>query len=99
MDHDGTFAFPDAFFGESGKFSQGAAENFLMDLGGLADDRAGDLAAQLFIGRGAFWLTLCLTSLIAALIVGLKAVGKHIAMDNSEKIVLAVARVLTGFRK
>ena len=70
------------------------------DICGVVSGAMGSvIAAQLFIGKGAFWLTLCLTSLIAALIVGLKAVGKHIALDNSEKIVLAVARVLTGFRK
>lgn len=57
------------------------------------------IAAQLFVGAGAFWLTLSLTSLIAALIIGLKAVGKHIALENSEKIVHAVAKVLCGFRK
>ena len=70
------------------------------DICGVVSGAMGSvIAAQLFIGEGAFWLTLSLTSLIAALTVGLKAVGKHIAMDNSEKIVLAVARVLTGFRK
>ena len=70
------------------------------DICGVVSGAMGSvIAAQLFIGKGAFWLTLCLTSLIAALTVGLKAVGKHIAMEKSEKIVLAVARVLTGFRK
>ena len=70
------------------------------DICGVVSGAMGSvIAARLFVGAGAFWLTLSLTSLIAALIIGLKAVGKHIAMENSEKIVLAVAKVLCGFRK
>ncbi|MBP5231716.1 MAG: Mg2+ and Co2+ transporter CorB [Clostridia bacterium] len=70
------------------------------DICGVVSGAMGSvIAAQLFIGAGAFWLTLSLTSLIAAMTIGLKAVGKHIAMENSEKIVLAVAKVLCGFRK
>lgn len=69
------------------------------DICGVVSGAMGSvIAAQLFIGDGAFWLTLSLTSLIAALIIGLKAVGKHIAMKNSDRIVLAVAKILCGFR-
>lgn len=57
------------------------------------------IAAKLFIGTGAFWLTLSLTSLIAAMTIGFKAIGKNIAITNSEKIVLTVAKILCGFRK
>ena len=47
----------------------------------------------------AFVLTLCLTSLVAALTVGFKAIGKSAAINHSEKIVLLTAKLLCGFRK
>ena len=47
----------------------------------------------------AFLLTLALTSLISAITVGGKALGKSVAINHSTKIVMFVARVLCGFRK
>ena len=47
----------------------------------------------------AFLLTLALTSLISAITVGGKALGKSVALNYSTKIVTFVARILCGFRK
>lgn len=47
----------------------------------------------------AFVLTLCLTSLIAALTVGGKALGKSVAIKYSKGIVEFTAKVLCGFKK
>ncbi len=70
------------------------------DICGVVSGATGTaIAARLFIGGGAFWLTLCLTSLIAAMTVGCKAIGKEIALQHSNTIVLIVAKVLCGFRK
>ena len=58
------------------------------------------IAAQLFSASEAeFWLSLMLTSLIAAMTVGGKALGKQYAVRYNEKIVYWVARLLCGFRK
>lgn len=70
------------------------------DICGVVSGATGSaIAARLFIGAGAFWMTLCLTSLIAALTVGCKAIGKEIALKHSNAIVLFVAKLLCGFRK
>lgn len=58
------------------------------------------IAVRLFDGLpGGVWLTLIMTSLISALIVGFKAIGKLIAVKYSEKIVLYTAKVMCGFKK
>ena len=70
------------------------------DICGVVSGATGTaIAARLFIGAGAFWMTLCLTSLIAALTVGCKAIGKELALKHSNAIVLFVARLLCGFRR
>ena len=70
------------------------------DICGVVSGATGSaIAARLFIGGGAFWLTLCLTSLIAALTVGGKAIGKELALKHSNAIVLFVAKLLCGFRR
>lgn len=70
------------------------------DICGVVSGATGTaIAAKLFVGAGAFWLTLCLTSLIAALTVGCKAIGKEIALKHGDAIVLFVTRLLCGFRK
>lgn len=70
------------------------------DICGVVSGATGTaIAAKLFVGNGAFWLTLCLTSLIAALTVGFKAIGKEIALNHGDSIVLFVARLLCFFRK
>ncbi len=70
------------------------------DICGVVSGATGSaIAARLFVGAGAFWLTLCLTSLIAALTVGCKAIGKEIALKHGDTIVLIVAKILCGFRK
>lgn len=46
-----------------------------------------------------FVTTILLSSFVAALTVGGKAIGKKIAMDNSQKIVFFVAKVLSIFSK
>ncbi len=57
------------------------------------------IAARLFDGlHGDVWLTLIMTSLISAIIVGCKAIGKLIAVKYSEKIVLYTAKVMCGFK-
>lgn len=58
------------------------------------------IAARLFNGMASeVWLTLMMTSLISAMMVGFKAVGKLIAVKYSEKIVLYTAKVMCGFKK
>lgn len=70
------------------------------DICGVVSGATGTaIAARLFLGAGAFWMTLCLTSLIAALTVGCKAIGKEIALKHSNAIVLVVAKLLCGFRR
>ena len=70
------------------------------DICGVVSGATGTaIAARLFVGSGAFWLTLCLTSLIAALTVGCKAIGKEIALRHSGAIVTFAANVLCGFRR
>lgn len=46
-----------------------------------------------------FVATIILSSLVAAITVGGKAIGKKIAIDNSQKIIFFVARVLSIFSK
>ena len=71
------------------------------DISGVMSGAAGAaIAAKLFSGKiGGVWLTLAMTSLISALIVGFKAIGKLIAVKHSEKIVLYTAKVMCGFKK
>ena len=58
------------------------------------------IAARLFDGMvSEVWLTLMMTSLISAMMVGFKAIGKLIAVKHSEKIVLYTAKVMCGFKK
>jgi len=58
------------------------------------------IAARLFddVASGV-WLTLIMTSLISASMVGCKAIGKLIAVKYSEKIVMYTAKVMCGFKK
>ncbi len=73
----------------------------------FCNDLIGDIAGVMSGVTGAaisvnvfdsnLWLTLLLTSLIAAATVGFKAVGKIIATKHSEGIVLFAAKVLSGF--
>ena len=61
---------------------------------------AAAIAAQLFSeSASGFWLSLTLTSLIAAVTVGGKALGKQYAVRYNEKIVYWVAKLLCGFQK
>lgn len=73
------------------------------DIAGVVSGATGvAIAIKIFASaeaEAAFIFTLCITSLIAALTVGLKAAGKSIAIKYSEKIVLFSAKVLCGFRK
>ncbi len=76
------------------------------DIAGIVSGATGaGIAAALFSDRNtfdtgtAFILTLALTSLISAVTVGGKAIGKGFAIKHSTKIVEAVAKVLCGFRK
>lgn len=73
------------------------------DIAGVVSGATGaGIAAKLFLDfehDQAFLLTLCVTSLIAALTVGCKAMGKGIAIKYSRNIVLTVATVLCGFKK
>lgn len=73
------------------------------DIAGVVSGATGaGIALKLFISLDtdiAFMLTLCLTSLIAAITVGFKAIGKSIAINNNEEIVLFTAKVLCLFRK
>jgi len=68
------------------------------DISGVLSGATGvAIAAELF--KGNVWFTLAMTSLIAATMVGFKAVGKLLAVTHSETIVLYTARVLCGFKK
>lgn len=70
------------------------------DISGVLSGATGAaIAANLFKGSGSVWLTLAMTSLIAALMIGFKAIGKLLAVKHSEKIVLYSARILCGFKK
>ena len=71
------------------------------DIAGVVSGATGAaIAAQLFSASGAeFWLSLMLTSLIAAMTVGGKAAGKSIAMRCSTNIVFLTARVLGLFSR
>lgn len=72
-------------------------------------DLVGDISGVLSGATGAaiavrifhdnVWLTLAMTSLIAATMVGCKAVGKLLAVKYSEPIVLYAAKILCGFKK
>ncbi len=73
------------------------------DIAGVVSGATGaGIALRLVIGLD-YWyamlITLCLTSLISSLTVGLKAIGKGIAMKHNVAIVTVVARILCGFRK
>jgi len=76
------------------------------DIAGIVSGATGaGIAVKLFTENDmfdtstAFILTLALTSLISAVTVGGKAMGKGFAIKHSSKIVEAVAKVLCGFRK
>ncbi len=73
------------------------------DIAGIVSGATGaGIAAKLFVDfehNQAFLLTLCITSLIAAMTVGFKAMGKGLALKYSRSIVLSVATLLCGFKK
>ena len=73
------------------------------DIAGVVSGATGaGMAIKMFSSMDAdiaFLLTLSVTSLIAALTVGFKAVGKSFAIKHNEKIVLFAAKTLCGFRK
>ena len=73
------------------------------DIAGVVSGATGaGIAIKLFSGMDAdiaFLLTLALTSLISAVTVGGKALGKSVAIKHSTKIVNFVAKLLCGFRK
>ena len=75
------------------------------DIAGIVSGATGAaIAGNLFFSpkfptETAFFLTLALTSLISAVTVGGKAVGKTIALKHSTGIVTFAAKVLCGFRK
>lgn len=70
------------------------------DISGVLSGATGAaIAAKLFSGSGSVLLALAMTSLIAALMVGFKAIGKLLAVKHSHNIVLYAARVLCGFKK
>ncbi len=75
------------------------------DIAGIISGATGAaIAANLFASEHfstetAFFLTLALTSLIAAVTVGGKAIGKSLAIKHSTNIVLFSAKVLCGFRR
>ncbi len=56
-------------------------------------------ASERFSTETSFFLTLALTSLIAAVTVGGKAMGKSVAIKHSTNIVLIAAKILCGFRR
>lgn len=61
---------------------------------------AASIAAVLFSelsAAAAFWLTLAMTSMVASVTVGGKALGKRIAMEKSREITHFCARVLCVF--
>ncbi len=75
------------------------------DIAGIISGATGAaIAANLFASdrfstETAFFLTLALTSLIAAVTVGGKAIGKSFAINHSTDIVLFSAKILCGFRR
>ncbi len=75
------------------------------DIAGIVSGATGAaIAGNLFFSpkfstETAFFLTLALTSLISAVTVGGKAMGKTVAIKHSTNIVLFSAKVLCGFRK
>ena len=73
------------------------------DIAGVVSGATGaGIALKLFTELDtdiAFLLTLALTSLISAVTVGGKAMGKSVAIKHSTKIVLLVSKLLCGFRK
>ena len=73
------------------------------DIAGVVSGATGaGIAVKLFVSVDpdiAFLLTLALTSLISAVTVGGKAIGKSVAIKYNTSIVLASAKVLCGFRK
>lgn len=73
------------------------------DIAGVVSGAAGaGIAVKLFASMDAdiaFLLTLALTSLISAVTVGGKAMGKSVAIKHSTNIVLIAAKILCGFRK
>lgn len=75
------------------------------DIAGIVSGATGAaIAANLFTSdkfshETAFFLTLALTSLISALTVGGKAMGKSVAIKHSTEIVTFSAKVLCGFKK
>ena len=75
------------------------------DIAGIVSGATGAaIAGNLFLSaefstETAFFLTLALTSLISAVTVGGKAIGKSIAIKHSTNIVQFAAKVLCGFRK
>ncbi len=73
------------------------------DIAGVVSGATGaGIAIKLFAELDtdiAFLLTLALTSLISAVTVGGKAMGKSAAIKHSTKIVLFASKLLCGFRK
>lgn len=73
------------------------------DIAGVVSGATGaGIALKLFSEMDAdiaFLLTLALTSLISAVTVGGKALGKSVAIKHSTKIVTIVAKLLCGFAK
>ena len=75
------------------------------DIAGIVSGATGAaIAANLFPSEQfstetAFFLSLALTSLISAITVGGKAIGKSVAIKHSTNIVLFAAKLLCGFRK
>ena len=73
------------------------------DIAGVVSGATGaGIAVKLFIDMDAdiaFLLTLALTSLISAVTVGGKAMGKSVAIKHSTGIVMAAAKILCGCRK
>ena len=71
------------------------------DIAGVVSGATGAaIAAQLFSASEAeFWLSLMLTSLIAAMTVGAKALGKQNAVRYNEKMLFSEPSLLCGSRK
>ncbi len=73
------------------------------DIAGIVSGATGAaIAGNLFYSYStetAFFLTLALTSLISAVTVGGKAMGKSVAIKHNISIVQFAAKVLCGFRK
>lgn len=70
------------------------------DICGVISGATGtSIAASLFAtSKNAFWWTLLLTSAVAALTVGGKALGKRFAMERSVTIVTNVSRIICLFK-